>query len=511
MNLTMKNYLYDSYKTIFIMFFAVTISFLSNNSIPWNITVVITYILAVVLISKLTTGHLFGILASIITIFDLHYFNSFPLLHNGYPAYEPVVTLLCVTLISIITSTSTLTLRRNAKQKLEWERKKCKLNEINNKLLSMNGLANIIDLALEYVQAFTESTVIFYEKSPQLGYNGYMRIKNLNHDKIIHSHHEQFIAHWVFENKEPAGIDTDFPAESSCTYLPLLSHNNIWGVIGIFRTDEKALDNSSLSSLNIIISQVAMAIERQYLSDNQQLILLESEKEMMKANLLRAVSHDLRTPLTGMIGASETILKNKDYLCQDEQLKLVQYIYEDSNWLLHMVENLLSVTRINDGNSSVNKSPEPLEEVVTEGVMQIRKRYPKATIKIKIPEEFIMIHMDATLIEQVIINLLENAIKHSETQDPVELIVVKEEDDIVFHIMDNGIGIDLNKSESIFDGYSQTGNQSSDTTKGLGIGLSICKTIVNAHGGTIGARNQATGGAVFSFTLPLEGGKSNGI
>jgi two-component system sensor histidine kinase KdpD len=231
--------------------------------------------------------------------------------------------------------------------------------------------------------------------------------------------------------------------------------------------------------------------------------MVETEKEKMRANLLRAVSHDLRTPLTGMIGASETLIKNKALLSEEEKDKLIGHVYEDSNWLLHMVENLLSVTRIREGESSVNKLPEPIEEVVSEAIMRVKKRYPKAQITVKVPDEFLMVPMDATLIEQVIMNLIENALIHSGSTLPIELIVSQNENDILFRVSDQGMGIKEDRLSTLFDGYSHMDNKSSDSTKGIGIGLSICKTIINAHGGTIWAENQEGGGAVFSFNLPM--------
>ncbi len=504
-----RNYKNNCLKTLFIMVSATILSFIFVKATHNNINVAIIYFLAVILIAKTTDGYFWGIFSSVIGVIGINYYFTYPyyafnFTRNGYP-----LTFIGLLAISLITGTTITRLKEHARKAGESEKKASRLNEINNKLFAMNDLHKIIDLALEYIGEFTGTTAIYYEESPQLGSRGFIRSTRPDHEKIIRSYHEQFIADRVFENKSPAGIGTDYPGVSSCTYFPLISHDTIWGVIGIFRTSQEKMEPGTMSSLNLIISQVAIAIERQHLSDNQQLIQIETEKEKTRANLLRAVSHDLRTPLTGMIGASETILNNKEILSEEEQTRLIEFIYQDSNWLLHMVENLLSVTRIKEGNSAVNKIPEPLEEVVTEAIQRIRSRFPQANIQVKIPEEFIMVPMDATLIEQVLINLLENAIKYSGNNNPVTLLVDKDDDTITFHIMDEGKGITVSRIESIFDGCSQTENVSSDATKGLGIGLSICKSIINAHGGNISAKNLDTGGAVFTFTLPFEGGLTN--
>ncbi len=234
-------------------------------------------------------------------------------------------------------------------------------------------------------------------------------------------------------------------------------------------------------------------------------LLSETEKEKMRANLLRAVSHDLRTPLTGIIGASSSYLENSALLPEEEKIAIITHIHEDANWLLNMVENLLAVTRIHDRSSSVRKTDESVEEIVSAAIMRLKKRLPEAAVNVAVPDELLIIPMDAILIEQVLINLLENAIVHSQSREPILCYVDADSTDVTFHVKDYGIGIDPDRLENIFDGNSYIGNKESDSNKGMGIGLSICKTILTAHGGTINAKNHARG-AEFYFTLPKEGG-----
>ncbi len=233
----------------------------------------------------------------------------------------------------------------------------------------------------------------------------------------------------------------------------------------------------------------------------RELLLVEAEKEKMRANLLRAISHDLRTPLTSIIGAGASYLETGDFLGEEEKRGLVKQIYEDSNWLLNMVENLLSVTRIQGGEANVNKSLESVEEVVSEAVIRLKKRLPDAKIQVQVPNELIMIPMDAILIEQVLINLLENAVLHSKSSQPVSCYVEDDGDAVTFHVRDYGIGIPQERIRTIFDGTPYAGSSSPDSSKGMGIGLSICKTIVTAHKGSICAR-PCPRGTDFFFSLP---------
>ena len=245
-----------------------------------------------------------------------------------------------------------------------------------------------------------------------------------------------------------------------------------------------------------------MKVQAKILSERDKM-LMEAEKEKMRANLLRAISHDLRTPLTSIIGSSTVYLENRERLTEPEKKDLVAHILEDSNWLLNMVENLLSVTRINNETAQVTKSSEPVEEVLAEAVIRLKKRIPNALVNVKVPDEFLMIPMDAVLIEQVLINLMENAIVHSNSTEAIECFVDSTDTNVIFHVRDFGIGIPPEKLTTIFDGSSSTTSTSTDGRKGMGIGLSICKTIISAHGGSIYARNHNRG-AEFYFSLPKE-------
>lgn len=257
----------------------------------------------------------------------------------------------------------------------------------------------------------------------------------------------------------------------------------------------------------MLVSGITSALTTKFKKQNQILnerekLLMEAEKETMRANLLRAVSHDLRTPLTSIIGLANTYMTGEKTLSEQEKREIVSNISEDSNWLLNMVENLLSVTRIRVGDASVNTNLEPLEEVVSEAVVRFHKRLPEAQVNVRVPDEFLMVPMDAMLIEQLLINLLENGVYHSGVKDALDLYVEKVQREVIFHIRDYGKGIEEKRLETLFDGAGSDHNASGDSHKGVGIGLTICKTIVTAHHGEIWACNRDRGAEII-FTLPL--------
>lgn len=264
-----------------------------------------------------------------------------------------------------------------------------------------------------------------------------------------------------------------------------------------------------------VVSAVTSALttttkrQNEILRKNEKLIM-EAEKETMRANLLRAVSHDLRTPLTSIIGMAQAYEENAGILTNKEKMEMVKNIREDAGWLLNMVENLLSVTRIRMEDTKVNTSLELLEEVVAGAVLRLRKRLPEIQIHVHVPDEVVMVPMDPVLISQVLINLMENAYYHSKSEEPIDLFVEKQSEWVEFHVRDYGIGIAPDRLQTIFDGGGMEGNSSGDSHKGMGIGLTICRTIILAHDGEVWALNKDKG-AEFVFTLPLKENRTQDI
>ena len=256
--------------------------------------------------------------------------------------------------------------------------------------------------------------------------------------------------------------------------------------------------------ISCLASSICIMITKQNVQlQEKDRMLLNAEKETMKANLMRAMSHDLRTPLTTIIGSSSTYLDQEETMTPEEKRRLVRNIEEDAQWLLTMVENLLTVTRIQDerGVANVLKTEESLEEILSSAAERFRKRFPNVPVHVSIPDRFIMVPMDATLIEQVINNLLENAYFHSGSHGPIDLLAGTEGPYASVTIRDYGNGIPPRLLDTLFDGGGVSANQTGDGHKGMGIGLTLCKTIINAHGGRIEASNHDKG-AQFTFTLP---------
>ena len=210
---------------------------------------------------------------------------------------------------------------------------------------------------------------------------------------------------------------------------------------------------ASMLVIYLITSAMTTNMKKQsMILAKQEKQLMEAQKEKMRANLLRAISHDLRTPLTGIIGNSESYLRMEGSMTDEEKRTIVENIENDASWLLNMVENLLSVTRINNTTAKVTKYIEPVDEVVSSAVARFRKRFPGAELRVFLPDRVVMVMMDAMLIEQVLINILQNAYTHAKSVKPVELRVTEDDKRVWFFIKDYGIGIDYKNIETIFDG-----------------------------------------------------------
>ncbi len=253
----------------------------------------------------------------------------------------------------------------------------------------------------------------------------------------------------------------------------------------------------------MVIAVLTSALTTKLIRDEA--LRAESEKERMRANLLRAISHDLRTPLTTIYASASALLENRDTLKEHKQIEILQGIREDSEWLVQMVENLLSITRIDSGNVKLLKTPTVLEELIDAVILKFKKRYPNQKIELDIPDDIVVIPMDAMLIEQVIINILENAMQHARNMTRLQLRVFILGQQAIFEISDNGCGISKERLPHLFTGCYVAKDEPADgQRRNAGIGLSVCASIITAHGGDISAENLKNGGAVFRFTLSTE-------
>lgn len=283
------------------------------------------------------------------------------------------------------------------------------------------------------------------------------------------------------------------------------------GCVNFFFTEPAFAFNFSMSGYplaigcKLVVAIITSAMMTQIKQQNQ--VRIGAEKEKVRSNLLRAVSHDIRTPLTSIMGASSALLENGNRINADEQKELVHGIYEEAQWLLRMVENLLSVTRIDEEyRGDIQKTEEPAEEIVVEAIAKFKKRYPQKEVRVSIPQEYLQVSVDPILIEQVLINLLENVVHHAHSATEIVVELRREGDNAVFEVADNGAGIKKEILPYLFtEGFYYGDEDGGDKRRNMGIGLSVCQTIVKIHGGTMTVRNREKPehGAIFAFLIPI--------
>ena len=272
-----------------------------------------------------------------------------------------------------------------------------------------------------------------------------------------------------------------------------------------------AIQNISEGDLNTTIEVrgddefTAMAVNlNKMVGDIRNLMDKEREAERTKNELITNVAHDLRTPLTSIIGSSSAVLENYDQFSDEVKKDLIGHVRDDAQWLVRLVENMLSITRFNEGAVQIDKVPQAAEEIAAEAVGKFKKRFNTLPVRVSVPDELLMVPMDATLIEQVLINLMENAVLHAEGATEIELQIRREGDLAQFSVLDNGAGIEPAVLPKLFEEmFPHAGELRGDGRRSMGIGLSVCMSIVRAHGGTMKAKNRATGGACVSFVLPM--------
>ncbi len=469
---------YDILKSLIFLLLATGVCFLLQAFKLDEVNFILVYGLTVILTSIFTQSYLYGVFSAIAGVLLVEFLFVEP-----YYGFHPIDTeylfrLLTMLTVSIIMGTVTAKMKNRSARAIRREKYLENLHALSQKIIKVRGLDNIIKTLVEY---FAES---------------------LKLNACIHSQEsENTIVAQVFSNGQTAGKFTKNHSELQSYYVPLHSNDKVFFVVEIDCMNVSDLDEEERTFIKMALAQFALAIEKQMLSDSQKQVLVSMEKEKTRSNLLRSVSHDLRTPLTAIFGSATTIA-NED-LDKATTKTLADSICEDSGWLIRMVENLLLVTKISGDGVSLKKQAEAAEEIIAEAVARVKARFEGCNIKTSIPDELLLVPMDGMLIEQVLINLLDNSVKYSGDKT-VEISLCRQDDNAVIKVSDNGKGITEKEILAIEKGETEGAEKISDGKKGMGIGLSLCHTIIKAHAGSISAQNKASGGAEFTITLPME-------
>ena len=291
-------------------------------------------------------------------------------------------------------------------------------------------------------------------------------------------------------------------AQSRCDYYPMKTQLRTYGVVAVYKS-EKEIDSFENSIVLSLVGECALALENLFNAKEKELAAVLAENEQLRANLLRAISHDLRTPLTAISGNASNLISNAASFDEQTKLSIYNDIYHDSMWLINLVENLLSITRLEEGRMNLNFTTELVDEVVAEAIKHVHQRERRQKITVVHKDELLLAKMDTRLIIQVIINILDNAMKYTPTDSLVTVITEKQNDKAVISIADNGAGIPDELKERVFDMFYTGAKKLADSRRSIGLGLALCKSIISVHNGEIFVKDNVPSGAIFTFTLPI--------
>jgi two-component system sensor histidine kinase KdpD len=400
--------------------------------------------------------------------------------------------------IAFVISRLTLRVREQASAARQREKRTAALYNLSRELAHERGFDRLSAAAIRQIgEVFSSKAIVLIP-----GEKGILEVPFMGPNAFALDRREASVAQWTFDHQQRAGLGTDTLPGSKALYLPLVASSKTVGVLGILPGPSVGtFDQDQVHALESFANQTALAIERAFLAEEAQQALLQAETETLRNTMLSSVSHDLRTPLAAITGAASTLLQQDVVLDQFNRRELLQTIYEESDHLNQLIRNVLDMTRLEAKEITVKKEWQPLEEIIGVVLDRLSDRLKGRSLSADLPEDLPLILFDPLLIEQVLMNLLDNALKYSPQGTPIELSATVMGNEVLVEIADRGPGIPPGNEERIFEKFVR----GSATGGGIGLGLTICRAIIAAHEGRIWAEDRPGGGAIFRFALPLEG------
>ena len=466
--------------------------------------IITVYVLAVLIISVVIRNQIYSLIASIVSVLVFNFLFTDPkyslmAYDRGYP-----VTFFVMFIAAFLTGTLASRMKNGSRQLAHVAFRTRVLFETNQLLQQKKTRTEIVSATAHQLMKLLNRDIIFYlAKDGKLGEAQVFRIEGTDIPEDYVSEEEKKAAQWAFDNNRHAGATTRILSHASCLYLAVRINDAVYGVVGIvIKKDPLAMfENSILLS---ILGECALALENEKNAWEKQEAAVLAKNEQLRSQLLRAISHDLRTPLTSISGNASNLLSNGPSFDEATRQSLYQDIYDDAMWLINLVENLLSVTRLEDGTMNLNLQIELVDEVIEGALKHISRDHSDYELKFIHSEELLLAKMDSRLIIQVIINIVDNALKYTPKGSKIEIYARKENQMIAISIADNGKGIADCAKEKIFDMFYTADSKVADSRRGLGLGLFLCKSIIQAHGGTIQVADNVPHGTIFTFTLQAE-------
>ena len=492
----------DCFVTVFIFMICTIIGLLFQKLHFTDTNIVTIYILGVLITSILTDGYLCSIAGSFLSVVLFCFFlteprMSFQTYAVGYP-----VTFAIMLVCSVLAGTLSAKLKMHARISSQLAFRTQVLFDTDRLLQKARSSKEMLRVTCTQLVRLLNRDIVAYiveEGKLSQGQVFYQNKEETNQQFLIPE--EQKIARWVYENNKRAGVGTNYFKNAKCLYLAIRIGDHVYGVIGI-PANKDVLDPVEYSILLSVVNECALAMENLRNAIEKEKNAVLAKNEQLRADLLRAISHDLRTPLCSISGNADMLLNNGACLDSKTKQQIYADIYDDSEWLIGVVENLLSITRLNDGRLKFKFTDQLLDEVIAESLRHISRKHDEYTIVTKC-EELILVRMDVQLIIQVLVNLIDNAIKYTPKGSKICIRGMKCNGKAQICVEDNGPGIADEMKPYIFEMFYTGKSTIADSQRSLGLGLSLCQSIIEAHDGRLLLTDNTPRGCIFTFTLPL--------
>jgi two-component system sensor histidine kinase KdpD len=484
------------------------------------VNLVMLYLPAVVVVA-VYLGRGPAMLASLLSVLAFDYFFVPPRLTFAVSDTEYLLTFLGLFIVGVVISGLAVRSREQAEAARTHETETSSLYAFSRDLAAAITLDEIVSIIVMHLgENFSRQIVVLLPENGKLELSGYTPETPHNENErrafssaFMHAvdstlplqldESERAVAVWAYEHGQSAGRDTDTLPAAKVRYLPLKTSRGVVGVLGVQPHDTtKHLTTEQRLLMESFANQAALAIERVRLADEAQQARLQIETEQLRNSLLSSVSHDLRTPLAAITGAASSLMDDEAELEPATRHEMAQAIYEEANRLNRLLRNLLDMTRLESGALQVNRESQPLEEVIGAALSRLEEALADRVVNIQLPDDLPFVPIDSVLIEQVFINLLENALKYTPPDRPIDLSASTDGTVVILAVADHGPGLPVGDEQRIFEKFYRA--RAAQNGSGVGLGLTICRGIIEAHGGRIWAENRSGGGAVFRFTLPIK-------
>ena len=465
--------------------------------------IITLYLLGVLFTSVLTSGYTCGILASILSVILFNYFLTEPHLSllaygSGYP-----VTFVIMLGASILTGTLAAKLKAHAQLSTHDAFRTKLLFDTNQQLQKAQSEEDAYQTTAVQLQRLLERDILVYPaENGQLGTGLFYAADGSPACSVPPAQQEREVVEWTWQNRRRAGATTAQFPRAKYLYLAIRTQQQAYGVIGI-SVAGKPLDAFESSITLSILGECALTLDNLRNAREKEEAAVLAKNEQLRANLLRSISHDLRTPLTSISGNADTLLHSYNVLDEQTRKQIFTDIYDDAQWLTGLVENLLSVTKIADGSVKLRLSDQVVDDIVSEALRHIDRRSAEHHITVDCGDEPLLVRVDAGLIVQVLINLVNNAVKYTPAGSNIRITAIPRENMAEICVSDNGPGIPDELKERVFEMFFTGGNPIGDSRRSLGLGLTLCQAIIHAHNGEMTLKDNSPHGCIFSFTVPL--------